>query len=176
MIPITVALLKTEPMGGFSSHLPVNLWPLFLALDLTTGTVNEEQAQVECLLMCVYVLACPLLPPPPSGVCRLLSSVMSGTESHTDREEDYRFLHSMLMEKKLHLLFKVKTHPSLFVLTNFSHGVCFFFKTALLSAGWKCYRSKVHKYCQQNVHKWSKVTTKYHILLFRQEEGFLAIL
>lgn len=24
-----------------------------------------------------------------------------------DREEDYRFLHSMLMEKKLHLLFKV---------------------------------------------------------------------
>ncbi|XP_074506582.1 MAGUK p55 subfamily member 7-like [Sebastes fasciatus] len=45
--------------------------------------------------------------PPPAGVCRLLSSVMSGTESHTDREEDYRFLHSMLMEKKLHLLFKI---------------------------------------------------------------------
>ncbi|KAG7227309.1 hypothetical protein INR49_000313, partial [Caranx melampygus] len=42
-----------------------------------------------------------------TGVCRLLSSVMSGTESHTDREEDYRFLHSMLMEKKLHLLFKI---------------------------------------------------------------------
>ncbi|XP_069367926.1 MAGUK p55 subfamily member 7-like isoform X1 [Paralichthys olivaceus] len=41
------------------------------------------------------------------GVCRLLSSVMSGTEAHTDREEDYRFLHSMLMEKKLHLLFKI---------------------------------------------------------------------
>ncbi|XP_059200841.1 MAGUK p55 subfamily member 7-like [Centropristis striata] len=41
------------------------------------------------------------------GVCKLLSSVMSGTESHTDREEDYRFLHSMLMEKKLHLLFKI---------------------------------------------------------------------
>ncbi|XP_077955393.1 MAGUK p55 subfamily member 7 [Gasterosteus aculeatus] len=41
------------------------------------------------------------------GVCRLISSVMSGTESHTDREEDYRFLHSMLMEKKLHLLFKI---------------------------------------------------------------------
>ncbi|XP_070830400.1 MAGUK p55 subfamily member 7-like [Chaetodon trifascialis] len=41
------------------------------------------------------------------GVCRLLSSVMSGTECHTDREEDYRFLHSMLMEKKLHLLFKI---------------------------------------------------------------------
>ncbi|KAK5859594.1 hypothetical protein PBY51_021140 [Eleginops maclovinus] len=41
------------------------------------------------------------------GVCRLLSSVMSGTESHSDREEDYRFLHSMLMEKKLHLLFKI---------------------------------------------------------------------
>ncbi|XP_054452365.1 MAGUK p55 subfamily member 7-like [Anoplopoma fimbria] len=41
------------------------------------------------------------------GVCRLLSSVMSGTESRTDREEDYRFLHSMLMEKKLHLLFKI---------------------------------------------------------------------
>ncbi|XP_056149796.1 MAGUK p55 subfamily member 7-like [Lampris incognitus] len=40
-------------------------------------------------------------------VCRLLSSVMSGTESHTDREEDYKFLHSMLMEKKLHLLFKI---------------------------------------------------------------------
>lgn len=33
---------------------------------------------------------------------------MSGTERPTDREEDYRFLHSMLMEKKLHLLFKVK--------------------------------------------------------------------
>ncbi|XP_028284384.1 MAGUK p55 subfamily member 7-like [Parambassis ranga] len=32
---------------------------------------------------------------------------MSGTESHTHREEDYRFLHSMLMEKKLHLLFKI---------------------------------------------------------------------
>ncbi|KAM3866063.1 MAGUK p55 subfamily member 7-like [Diretmus argenteus] len=41
------------------------------------------------------------------GVCRLLSSVMSGTESHTDREEDYKFLHGMLMEKKLHLLFKI---------------------------------------------------------------------
>uniref|UniRef100_A0A668UPX2 Membrane protein, palmitoylated 7b (MAGUK p55 subfamily member 7) n=1 Tax=Oreochromis aureus TaxID=47969 RepID=A0A668UPX2_OREAU len=38
---------------------------------------------------------------------KLLSSMMSGTEPHTDREEDYRFLHSMLMEKKLHLLFKV---------------------------------------------------------------------
>lgn len=36
------------------------------------------------------------------------AAVMSGTELHTDREEDYRFLHSMLMEKKLHLLFKVK--------------------------------------------------------------------
>jgi hypothetical protein len=32
---------------------------------------------------------------------------MSGTEAHADRQEDYRFLHSMLMEKKLHLLFKV---------------------------------------------------------------------
>ncbi|XP_015233502.1 PREDICTED: MAGUK p55 subfamily member 7-like [Cyprinodon variegatus] len=41
------------------------------------------------------------------GVCQLLSSVMSGTDFHTDREEDYRFLHSMLMEKKLHLLFKI---------------------------------------------------------------------
>uniref|UniRef100_UPI003AAAE590 MAGUK p55 subfamily member 7-like n=1 Tax=Centroberyx gerrardi TaxID=166262 RepID=UPI003AAAE590 len=41
------------------------------------------------------------------GVCGLLTSVMSGTESHTDREEDYKFLHSMLMEKKLHLLFKI---------------------------------------------------------------------
>uniref|UniRef100_A0A3B4EYN0 MAGUK p55 subfamily member 7-like n=1 Tax=Pundamilia nyererei TaxID=303518 RepID=A0A3B4EYN0_9CICH len=40
-------------------------------------------------------------------MCMLLSSMMSGTEPHTDREEDYRFLHSMLMEKKLHLLFKV---------------------------------------------------------------------
>ncbi|XP_047224539.1 MAGUK p55 subfamily member 7-like isoform X3 [Girardinichthys multiradiatus] len=28
-------------------------------------------------------------------------------EFHTDREEDYRFLHSMLMEKKVHLLFKI---------------------------------------------------------------------
>uniref|UniRef100_A0A8D3AJF1 MAGUK p55 subfamily member 7-like n=1 Tax=Scophthalmus maximus TaxID=52904 RepID=A0A8D3AJF1_SCOMX len=52
-----------------------------------------------------YVWVCP--PPPAAGVCRLLSSVMSGTESHADREEDYRFLHSMLMEKKLHLLFKI---------------------------------------------------------------------
>lgn len=52
---------------------------------------------------------CPLL-----GVCRLLSSVMSGTESHADREEDYRFLHSMLMEKKLHLLFKVEMKQLLF--------------------------------------------------------------
>uniref|UniRef100_A0A8C5BRN8 MAGUK p55 subfamily member 7 n=1 Tax=Gadus morhua TaxID=8049 RepID=A0A8C5BRN8_GADMO len=41
------------------------------------------------------------------GVCSLLSSVMSGTEAHADRQEDYRFLHSMLMEKKLHLLFKI---------------------------------------------------------------------
>ncbi|KAF7654299.1 hypothetical protein LDENG_00071340 [Lucifuga dentata] len=32
---------------------------------------------------------------------------MSGAESHTDREEDYQFLHNMLMEKKLHLLFKI---------------------------------------------------------------------
>ncbi|XP_032422177.1 MAGUK p55 subfamily member 7-like isoform X4 [Xiphophorus hellerii] len=32
---------------------------------------------------------------------------MSATEFHTDREEDYRFLHSMLMEKKVHLLFKI---------------------------------------------------------------------
>ncbi|XP_037537899.1 MAGUK p55 subfamily member 7-like [Nematolebias whitei] len=33
---------------------------------------------------------------------------MSGTEPTSDREEDdYRFLHSMLMEKKLHLLFKI---------------------------------------------------------------------
>uniref|UniRef100_A0A3P8PZH6 Membrane protein, palmitoylated 7b (MAGUK p55 subfamily member 7) n=1 Tax=Astatotilapia calliptera TaxID=8154 RepID=A0A3P8PZH6_ASTCA len=40
-------------------------------------------------------------------MCMLLSSMMSGTEPHTDREEDYRFLHSMLMEKKLHLLFKI---------------------------------------------------------------------
>ncbi|KAM4727531.1 MAGUK p55 subfamily member 7-like [Anableps anableps] len=41
------------------------------------------------------------------GVHKLLSVVMSGTEFHTDREEDYRFLHSMLMEKKVHLLFKI---------------------------------------------------------------------
>ncbi|XP_054870575.1 MAGUK p55 subfamily member 7-like [Amphiprion ocellaris] len=41
------------------------------------------------------------------GLCGIFSSVMSGTESHTDREEDYRFLHSMLMEKKLHMLFKI---------------------------------------------------------------------
>ncbi|KAM3604016.1 uncharacterized protein V6R79_005236 [Siganus canaliculatus] len=32
---------------------------------------------------------------------------MSGTEFHADREDDYRFLQSMLMEKKLHLLFKI---------------------------------------------------------------------
>ncbi|KAJ3595627.1 hypothetical protein NHX12_004930, partial [Muraenolepis orangiensis] len=41
------------------------------------------------------------------GVCRLLSSVMSGTETHADRQEDFGFLRSMLMEKKLHLLFKI---------------------------------------------------------------------
>lgn len=56
--------------------------------------------------MCVCERECP--PPAPGGVCRLPSSIMSETERHTDREEDYRFLHSMLMEKKLHLLFKVK--------------------------------------------------------------------
>ncbi|XP_034038452.1 MAGUK p55 subfamily member 7-like [Thalassophryne amazonica] len=32
---------------------------------------------------------------------------MSVKASHLDREEDYRFLHSMLVEKKLHLLFKI---------------------------------------------------------------------
>ncbi|KAM6989624.1 MAGUK p55 subfamily member 7-like [Tautogolabrus adspersus] len=32
---------------------------------------------------------------------------MSEPEFHSDREDDYRFLHSMLMEKKLHLLFKI---------------------------------------------------------------------
>ncbi|TWW72899.1 MAGUK p55 subfamily member 7-like isoform X2 [Takifugu flavidus] len=32
---------------------------------------------------------------------------MSRKESQMDREEDYRFLHSVLMEKKLHLLFKI---------------------------------------------------------------------
>ncbi|XP_051944060.1 LOW QUALITY PROTEIN: MAGUK p55 subfamily member 7-like [Hippocampus zosterae] len=32
---------------------------------------------------------------------------MSGTLSQSDQEEDYRFLHSTLMEKKLHLLFKI---------------------------------------------------------------------
>lgn len=42
-------------------------------------------------------------------VCRLLSAIMSRKESQMDREEDYRFLHSVLMEKKLHLLFKVTT-------------------------------------------------------------------
>ncbi|XP_043991372.1 MAGUK p55 subfamily member 7-like isoform X2 [Gambusia affinis] len=41
------------------------------------------------------------------GVCKRLSAAMSATEFHTDREEDYRFLHSMLMEKKVHLLFKL---------------------------------------------------------------------
>ncbi|XP_041659539.1 MAGUK p55 subfamily member 7-like [Cheilinus undulatus] len=41
------------------------------------------------------------------SLCRLRSPAMSETESHSDREEDYRFLHSMLMEKKLHLLFKI---------------------------------------------------------------------
>lgn len=40
--------------------------------------------------------------------CRWRWALMM-SESHTDREEDYRFLHSMLMEKKVHLLFKVKT-------------------------------------------------------------------
>ncbi|XP_074544111.1 MAGUK p55 subfamily member 7-like [Halichoeres trimaculatus] len=41
------------------------------------------------------------------GVCRPGEAVMSETESQSDREEDYRFLHSTLMEKKLHLLFKI---------------------------------------------------------------------
>ncbi|XP_076018204.1 MAGUK p55 subfamily member 7-like [Genypterus blacodes] len=60
----------------------------------------------QLLLVCPGIKACrdtlPL-----SGVCTLLSPVMSGTESHTDREEDYVFLHSMLVEKKLHLLFRI---------------------------------------------------------------------
>lgn len=43
-----------------------------------------------------------------------------------DREEDYRFLHSVLMEKKLHLLFKVTilsfTSALFFPPTNISVG------------------------------------------------------
>uniref|UniRef100_A0A8C2XCA0 Membrane palmitoylated protein 7 n=1 Tax=Cyclopterus lumpus TaxID=8103 RepID=A0A8C2XCA0_CYCLU len=77
--------------------------------------------------------------PSPAGVCMLLSSVMSGTEAHTDREEDYRFLHSMLMEKKLHLLFKVKTrlcykdlmtHPA-------APFLCFQLAEELIDQGWR---------------------------------------
>ncbi|XP_061549831.1 MAGUK p55 subfamily member 7-like [Phycodurus eques] len=40
---------------------------------------------------------------------------MSGTVSQTDQEEDYRFLHSTLMEKKLHLLFKIHERLRRFV-------------------------------------------------------------
>ncbi|XP_061587471.1 MAGUK p55 subfamily member 7-like [Cololabis saira] len=52
----------------------------------------------------------PLPPPGPSfqaGEAATVLPVMSAAESHSDREEDYRFLHSMLMEKKVHLLFKI---------------------------------------------------------------------
>ncbi|KAM6918329.1 MAGUK p55 subfamily member 7-like [Xenentodon cancila] len=51
--------------------------------------------------------ACASYPSHSPGEREPSSSVMSGTETHTDREEDYRFLHSMLMEKKVHLLFKI---------------------------------------------------------------------
>ncbi|KAK7945050.1 hypothetical protein WMY93_000778 [Mugilogobius chulae] len=40
--------------------------------------------------------------------------LMSGLEAHPDREEDYRFLHSMLREKKIHLLFKIHERLKLF--------------------------------------------------------------
>lgn len=60
-------------------------------------------------------------------VRRLLSSIMSRTESQMDREEDYRFLHSVLMEKKLHLLFKVMTPH-----------VCSFFSPTNISVGNNC--------------------------------------
>ncbi|XP_061151428.1 MAGUK p55 subfamily member 7-like [Syngnathus typhle] len=40
---------------------------------------------------------------------------MSGTVSQSDQEEDYRFLHSTLMERKLHLLFKIHERLRLFV-------------------------------------------------------------
>ncbi|XP_061694783.1 MAGUK p55 subfamily member 7-like [Syngnathoides biaculeatus] len=36
-----------------------------------------------------------------------IEAVMSATLSQSEQEEDYRFLHSTLMEKKLHLLFKI---------------------------------------------------------------------
>ncbi|XP_057713893.1 MAGUK p55 subfamily member 7-like isoform X2 [Corythoichthys intestinalis] len=42
-------------------------------------------------------------------------TVMYGTVSQTDQEEDYRFLHSTLMEKKLHLLFKIHEQLRRFV-------------------------------------------------------------
>ncbi|XP_020795084.1 MAGUK p55 subfamily member 7-like [Boleophthalmus pectinirostris] len=38
----------------------------------------------------------------------------SGLEAHPDQEEDYRFLHSMLREKKIHLLFKIHERLKLF--------------------------------------------------------------
>ncbi|XP_077415096.1 MAGUK p55 subfamily member 7-like isoform X6 [Vanacampus margaritifer] len=40
---------------------------------------------------------------------------MSGTVSQTHQEEDYRFLHATLMEKKLHLLFKIHERLRRFV-------------------------------------------------------------
>ncbi|XP_072297205.1 MAGUK p55 subfamily member 7-like [Eucyclogobius newberryi] len=43
-----------------------------------------------------------------------LIMLMSGLEAHPDREEDYRFLHSMLREKKIHLLFKIHERLKLF--------------------------------------------------------------
>ncbi|CAF88093.1 unnamed protein product [Tetraodon nigroviridis] len=45
------------------------------------------------------------------------------SERRADREEDYRFLHSMLMEKKLHLLFKVKTLSSTSALSHHCSSV-----------------------------------------------------
>lgn len=72
---------------------------------------------------------CPGLVPVSPGVCKLLSLVMSETESPTYREEDYRFLHSMLMEKKVHLLFKVQTPLQL------SATISFIFFTKVVKRG-----------------------------------------
>ncbi|CAL9689013.1 unnamed protein product [Knipowitschia caucasica] len=40
--------------------------------------------------------------------------MMSGLDNQPGREEDYRFLHSMLREKKIHLLFKIHERLKLF--------------------------------------------------------------
>ncbi|XP_015813005.2 MAGUK p55 subfamily member 7 isoform X2 [Nothobranchius furzeri] len=66
----------------------------------TSPTLHNISLQIEVQML--QTLSEPDLQEGVSGEVR-----MSGAETSTDREEDYRFLHSMLMEKKVHLLFKI---------------------------------------------------------------------